>query len=109
MPGSGRKLSWSEFLDAEGQNKIFVRIVLDKGLHGVEEFAVIFLSESGGQVHEIVRYDCGRDEAIHIHRFYVRPAEKTYLNREKSFATIDEFMETIRKNWRVCLSRFFGG
>jgi len=104
--GRERQVSWSEYLDKRQENNIFVRIVLAEGRGEIEEFAVIYLAEFGERVCEIVRYDCGSDEAVHIHRFYSKPAKKSYLNREKSFETIDYFIENLRKNWRIYRSKF---
>lgn len=103
-----RQQSWSEYLDKGHENKLFIRFVFTADFHGIEEFAVVYLASVRGGMREVVRYNCSSDEAVHIHRFYRKPAEKAYLNREKCIGTLEEFADNIRENWRGYRSKFLG-
>jgi len=94
-----REISWSEFLDAKKEEIIFARLVFSPDFKQIDEFAVIYLSTINCKAMEIIRFDCSKDEKIHVHEFYKKPPQKRYLNREKSFETIEEFFELIKRNW----------
>lgn len=102
-----RQQSWSEYLDKKKENKLFVRFVFTPNFKEVEEFAVIYLTIIDEKNQEVVRYDCSKKEAVNIHQFFHKPPKKRYLNRKKSFETLEEFIEDIKKNWEIYKSRFF--
>lgn len=106
MPCSARQVSWSEFLDAEGQNKLISRYVLAEDFGKIEEFALVYVTIIDGEAHEVIRYDCSSDETVHVHRFFRRPPEKTYLEKGKTLETMEELTKHIRANWRLYLARF---
>jgi len=102
-----RQQSWSEFLDKKRENKLFVRFVFSQDFKEVEEFAVIYLIIFEDEEKEVIRYDCSKKEAINVHKFFYKQAKKTYLNKDKSFETLEEFIKDIRENWGIYRSRFF--
>ena len=102
-----RQYSWSTYLDAEKQDRIFGRYVFTADFQEVEEFAVIYFTMAGGRSVEVIRYDCCGGEAVNVHRFYRYPPKKVFLNRQNCFDTILEFIRDIEKNWRVYKARFF--
>jgi hypothetical protein len=101
-----KEISWSEFLDSEKEEIILARIVFSPGFKQVDEFAIIYLSTIKFKAREIIRFDCSKDEKIHVHEFYKKPPEKRYLNREKSFETIEEFFELIKKKWMIYKKKY---
>jgi len=109
MRNGRREHSWSEFLDREGQNTLFVKYLFSEDFKGVQEFAVIYLIAISGKINEVVKYDCSEKEATHVHRFYKGKKEKRYLEREKSFETLKEFVQDIRGNWRLYRAKFLEG
>jgi len=70
------------------------------------EFAVIYLILIDNKPFEVVRYDCGKNEAVNVHQFYRKPTKKRYLDKEKSLDTVQDFMESIEKNWRTYRQKF---
>ncbi len=106
MVEEGRQQSWSEYLDSEKENKLFVRFVFSADFKEVEEFAVIYLTTIDGETFEVIRFDCSKHETLNVHQFFFKRPEKRYLNREKNFTTLQEFIENIRKNWRVYRTKF---
>ena len=106
MDKKERQQSWSEFLDKEKKNLLLVRYVFDQSFREVEEFAVIYLTILEEKPVEVVRYDCSSKETAHIHTFYSKPPEKKYLKKEKSFETLEEFISSIKKNWRQYRVKF---
>lgn len=102
-----RQQSWSEYLDEEKENKLFVRFVFTPDFREVEEFAVVYITIQDERHLEVVRYDCSGDEAVNVHQFFYKPAKKRYLDREKNFDTLQGFVEDARKNWRLYRARFF--
>jgi hypothetical protein len=106
MVEEGRQQSWSEYLDSEKENKLFVRFVFSPDFKEVEEFAVIYLTTIEGETFEVIRFDCSGRETVNVHQFFSRQPEKHYLNREKNFATLQEFIENIRKNWHIYKAKF---
>src|SRR3989344_5185137 len=100
MADEGRQQSWSEYLDRERENKLFVRFVFSSDFREVEEFAVVYLTAVDGKSYEVMRYDCTKYEAVNVHQFFHKQAEKKYLKREKTFETLEEFIADVRKNWR---------
>lgn len=102
-----RQQSWSEYLDAEKKNKLFVRYVFTQDFKELEEFAVSFLLVKNDEDYsEIIRYDCSIDEEVHVHKFFHNPPLKKYLQKDKSFTTLMELSEDIRKNWRPYLLHY---
>jgi len=101
-----REHSWSEFLDTEGNNILLVKFLFPKDFSGVEEFTVIYLIAIGEEIKEIVKYDCSEKEAVHVHKLFGGKKEKKHLEKEKSFDTLEEFVQDIRKNWRLYRARY---
>jgi len=93
-------------LDAEKQNKLFVRYVFASNLKDLEEFAISYWIVVEGKVHEVLRYDCGKSEAVNAHYFFYKGPRKRYLDREKSFGTMLELAKDIEKNWRIYRLKF---
>ena len=107
MVKSQRQQSWSEYLDSEKRNKLFVRYVFAPDYKSIAEFAVSYLIiENDDTYSEILRYDCSEAESVHVHKFFCHPPLKKYLDKEKSFETLMEFADEIRKNWRIFLVQF---
>lgn len=102
-----RQQSWSEYLDKEKENKLFIRFVFTPDFKQVEEFAVIYLTLLDEKEEEIIRYDCSRREAVHVHKFFQKPLKKTHLSRDKNFDTLQEFIKDIRENWMIYRAKFF--
>ncbi|MFH1588093.1 MAG: hypothetical protein ABIA76_02010 [Candidatus Diapherotrites archaeon] len=98
-----RTVSWTEELSEE--DFILNRIVYSKDFKKVEKFAVIYETKTGTKIKEAIKFDCGKTEPLHIHNF--KTNEKRYLNKEKSFETIEELTEQIRKNWKTYKLKFF--
>lgn len=101
-----RQHSFSRFLDKAEKNKLFVRFVFLPDCTGVEEFAVVYLAEIEGESHEVLRYDCSKKEAVHLHNFFYKKQRKSFIGKEKSFDTIEELVKEIQKNWRVYRLKF---
>ena len=72
----------------------------------VEEFAVVYLAELEEIICEVLRYDCNKRETVHIHNFSRKKRKKRFIDKEKSFDTMNEFMEEIEKNWRIYRLKF---
>ncbi len=109
MRKAEREQSWSEFLDSEGQNILFVKYIFSEDFKEVREFAVIYLIAMEGEIKEVVKYDCSEKEGTHVHRHCKGKKEKRYMEREKSFETLKEFVQDIRENWRLYRARFLEG
>ena len=109
MHRAEREHSWSEFLDREGNNILLVKFLFREDFSGVEEFTVIYLIAVGGKIKEVVKYDCSEKEAVHVHKLFGGKKEKKYLEKEKGFGTLEEFVQDIRKNWRLYRARFMEG
>ena len=101
-----RQHSFSRFLDKAEKNKLFVRFVFSPDYARVEEFAVVYLAEIEGEIREVLRYDCSKRETVHVHNFSYKKQEKKFVDKEKSFDTMEEFMEEIEKNWRLYRLKF---
>lgn len=106
MAEEGRQQSWISYLDKEKENVLLARYVFTSDFKEIEEFAVIYLSNIGGKLVEIARYDCSQREAVNVHKFYCEPPKKIFLNKQKSFETMAGFIEDVEKNWQIFLSRF---
>ena len=107
MVESARQQSRSEFLNGEHKNKLFVRFVFSVDFKGIEEFAVIYLLIAEKKTFEVVRFDCSSLEKVHAHYFFLKKRkQKKILHREKSFKTLLELTQNIRKNWRVYRLKF---
>lgn len=101
-----REQSFSEYLDKEMNNKLFVKFVFSDDFKEVEAFAVSQISIIGEKPVEIIRFDATAKEKTNVHKFYLKPPEKQYLNKEKNFETLEEFMKRIKNNWRMYRSRY---
>ncbi|MEW6295511.1 MAG: hypothetical protein AB1467_04430 [Candidatus Diapherotrites archaeon] len=99
MNEKDRQQSFSEYLDKAKENKLFVRFVFTPDFKEVEEFAVVYIAIIREKSFETMRYDCSSKEAVNVHQFFYRKPEKRYLNKEKCFETLQEFIEDIRRNW----------
>lgn len=106
MVEQNRQQSWSEYLDSEKENKLFVRFVFSADFKEVEEFAVIYLTTIEEETFEVICFDCSEHETVNAHQFFSKHSEKRYLNRERNFDTLQEFIENIRKNWRTYRAQF---
>jgi hypothetical protein len=106
MVARERQESWSEFLDTDGANKLFIRLVFAPNFKDIEEFALIYVTIIGGVCFEVIRYDCNNREAVHVHNFSKKPPEKRRVEKEASVEAMREIAEEIRKNWRLHLSKF---
>ena len=101
----GRKQSWNEFLDRE--NVILARLVCTEDFKSIDEFAIIYCAVKNDTVHEIIRYDCSKDEAVNVHQFFKRPPVKRYLNKDINWDTLCELIADIRKNWMIYRAEYF--
>ncbi|MBI2598097.1 MAG: hypothetical protein HYW50_02785 [Candidatus Diapherotrites archaeon] len=81
------------------ENKIFVKFVYSKDFKSVEEFVVSLISIINDRPVEVIRFDCTKKESVNVHKFYNNPPTKHYLEKEKSFDTVNEFIESIKENW----------
>jgi hypothetical protein len=79
------------------KNKLFVRFVFNSDFKEVEEFAVSYLTIVDNKPYEVIRYDCNKNEAVNVHYFYHKKPEKRYLDKEKSFSTLEQFIGDIKK------------
>ncbi|MFH1390777.1 MAG: hypothetical protein ABIH20_00515 [Candidatus Diapherotrites archaeon] len=93
--------TFSEYLDKEMQNKLFVRFVFSEDFNKIDAFAVSLISTIREKPREIIRFDASIRERINVHKFYSKPIIKQYLNKEKCFKTLEEFIENIRENWII--------
>ena len=79
-------------------NKLFVKFVFSDDFKEVEAFAVSQISIIGEKPVEIIRFYATAKEKTNVHKFYLKPPEKQYLNKEKNFETLEEFMKRIKNN-----------
>lgn len=98
-----RTKNFSWFLDKAKENIVFVRFVFMPDGKLLEEFSISYCNIADRRFYEIVRYDCSGRETVHIHQFYLAPAAKRTLDKEKSFGTMAEFTTLIEKNRRQYL------
>ena len=101
-----REQSWSEFLDEEKENLVFVKFVFSGDFSEIKEFVISFISIIKEEPKEIIRFDCGEKEPVHVHRFYSKKQAKRFLKKEKSFETLQGFIKDVRKNWRQYRSKY---
>jgi len=94
-----REHTFSEYLDEEMQNKLFVKFVFSEDFREIEAFAVSLISIIEEKPREIIRFDASIRENANVHKFYNKPPIKQYLNKQKSFETLEEFIKNIRKKW----------
>ncbi|MFH1752024.1 MAG: hypothetical protein ABH821_03760 [archaeon] len=99
-----REENWNEILDSK--NRIYSRYVFSIDFKRIEEFAIVYVSQIQGKTVEILRYDCSKEEGVHVHKFYLKPTRKRYLNKEKNFDTIIELTNHIRENWGIYWIKF---
>jgi len=91
--------SFTEPLDRKNANTIICRFVLSEDYARLEAFSIPLLCMIATNRTEIIRFDCSSREKINVHRLYARPPTKQYLAGEKTFETLEEFAENIRRNW----------
>ena len=101
-----REKSFSEYLDHEKENKLFVKFVFSNDYKNISEFVVSQISIINGKPTEIIRFDCSLKERANVHRFYLNPPEKHYLMNNLSFDTVEIFMKRTRDNWREYRMKF---
>ncbi|MEK6941486.1 MAG: hypothetical protein AABW85_01355 [archaeon] len=65
----------------------------------IESLVVSLISIINGKRVEVIRFDCTKREEMNVHRFYNKPPTKHYLKKEKSYESIEEFMNEIRQKW----------
>ena len=102
-----RIISFSEFLDKEKSHKLYVRLVLSEDSKSVDEFAVCLIKIEFDLYCEIVRYDCARDERLHIHRFYKKPPEKAVLSALPEWEAVEKCISDIKNNWQEYSKKHF--
>jgi len=98
--GSNQVIEYSKFLDNEKENILLIKLILSKDATQIIEFVIIYLTLINNKPIEIVKYDVSRRENLNVHKYYHKQEEKSFLNREVNFETVDEIMEYITKNWR---------
>jgi hypothetical protein len=98
---------WSEFLDDKYEVKLLVTYAFVENREDIEEFAIVLLAIIDEKPVEIVRFDCSSKEAVNVHKFYKKPPEKNYLGKTKSFETMVELIEYVKKNWVKLKIAFF--
>ena len=101
-----REQSFSEYLDKGMDNKLFVKFIFSKDYKEIEAFAVSQISIIAEKPVEVIRFDATAREKANVHKFYLKPPEKQYLNNEKSFETLEEFIKRIKNNWRMYRSKY---
>ena len=98
---------FTEYLDKEKENILFVKFVLSKDSEGPEEFVVSQIATIKGQMQEIIRFDCSAKERMNVHRFYTMPPEKQYLDMGINYETLELAKAGIRQNWHVYRMKYF--
>ncbi len=64
------------------------------------DFAVIYLSQNGKGVFEIVRFDASQRESFHIHRFFTSgKKEKFYIQMGLDFNTVEWCIAELKEKW----------
>lgn len=103
-----RKIEYkfTEYLDDARQNLLFVRFVFFEDNGQIEEFVVSQLVNIGGRTEEIIRFDCSAKEPTNVHRFYLNPPKKFYLNEGLGYGALEIFKSNIRNNWHVYRSKY---
>lgn len=107
MVDSSRVVSASYFLDPKKEYKLFLRFVYSEDFSGVDEFAISLVFLELEKYYEIVRCDCARDEALHVHYFYNSPPKKVYLADEVSIDTMKRFALEIENNLEDYAKKYF--
>ena len=92
-----RERSFTEQIDS--QNTIIGRVVFTEDYAAFEAFSISLLSNIGKKPVEIIRFDGSWKEKVNVHRFYSNPPTKHYMEKEKTFETLDEFRKNIKNNW----------
>ena len=101
------EIVFSEFLDIERKNSLFIKFTLSEDGKELMEFVVSHLHTIGSKQREIIRFDCSSNERLHAHRFYLKGGQKQHLNIEISYDALDQCKESIRANWHVYLAKNF--
>ncbi len=94
-----REFTFSEYLDKEQKNKLFVRFVYSEDFSKIDAFVVSQMAIMGEKPTEIIRFDASLKETTNVHRFYRKPPTKNYLNKEKTMDTLEDFIRDIMENW----------
>lgn len=100
------EISLNEYLDKEKTTILFIRVVPAQDLKTIEEFVVSLICTIGEEHCEIIRFDSTKKEPPNVHRFYNKPPTKQYIEKDKSFETVEELMNHIRENWANYLLRY---
>ncbi len=102
-----REIQFTQYLDPPTNlSELRVRVRLSEDHKGVESFSVSQRSAVWGKIQEIIRFDCSAREGVNVHKFFKKPAEKLYLDKEKTYDTIFELMDDIEKKWQIYKSRY---
>ncbi len=107
MMAAGVKYEFTEYLDRERRNILFVKFILSQDHAEVLGFVVSQLITLKGRKEEIVRFDGSFKERVNVHKFYLKPAEKQYLDNDISYETLELFKAHIRKNWHMYAAKYF--
>src|SRR3989344_6433685 len=85
----------------DGSSEILLRFAISEDGSAVESFSVSQRSVIKGKLREIIRYDCSGREGVNVHKFYLNPPQKEYLNRPMDYDTVIELFDRISKNWHM--------
>ncbi len=91
--------SFSEYLDLDKKDAVFVRVVFSQDLAKIEAFAVSLIISVSESPVELARFDCSLRERLNVHRFYLKPPVKQYLDKETNFESLDYCLQNIKRNW----------
>lgn len=100
------EIEFSEFLDEEKENFIFVKIMFSENHSKIIELVIIYSTPINEKPVEIIKYDVSRKESLNVHYHYQKPPKKLFLNKEVNFETVEEIIDLIRKNWRKMLMKY---
>jgi len=107
MVDSSRVVSFNKSLDSKMEYYLFVRFVYSMDFSSVDEFSISLVCLEFEKHLEIVRYDCSRDESVHVHYFYNSPPKKVYLNDFVSLETFWQYVDDVEKNWGIYVEKYF--
>lgn len=98
-----RGTTFTYFLDSEEKNFVLIRVHLLEDGQTIESFALAQFSFINGKKHEIVRFDAGCRETVHVHRWYAKARPKQFIGKPATWETLIELEEEIRQKWRQYL------
>ena len=104
---SSRVVSFSKSLDSKKNYHLFVRFIYSEDFSSVDEFSVSLIYLELEKHLEIIRYDCSRDEAVHVHYFHNSPPKKIYLNDSVSLETLWRYVDEVENNWENYAEKYF--